>query len=370
MNKKYIWVIVVMLIIVGLLLVTSKEPRDTKSIKIGVIAPLTGNFAVIGERVKNGFELAKEDILKENKLKSVDLIIEDACQPKEATAAAQKLSQIDKVDILGGSFCVIGFVPSVPIFEKAKIITFNTSQNPDSVLNKKYVISTNSAIKDKAHQIAQYAYKKLAARTAAVIYYNTPLGQDYNKYISETFEKAGGKIISSEVTLVDATDFRTQLTKIKGQNTDIIFVVQLANPLGNLLKQARELGVKSIIIGNSQNEDPSIIESAGLAAEGFVISSDEPLPKTDKINDFAMRYEQKFGQKADIFSSNSYDALMLQAQVYTVCGGETECMLQKLHEVKDYPGVSGNITINPDGSASKGTAFKVVRNGQFIKLEK
>lgn len=369
-TKIIIGIIVILLVIWGLISVNKNNQVSTdEPIKIGVIAPLTGNFAVLGERMKNGFELAKEDILKSGKIESIDLVIEDACQPAQAVSAAHKLIEIDKVHILGGSFCVVGFVPVVPIFEQAKILTFNTAPNPDSVLNKKYVISTNSSIKEKSEQIAQYAYEKLNAKTAAVIYYNTPLGQDYNKYLSETFKKFGGNILSSEVTLVDATDFRTPLTKIKSMNADVIFVVQLANPLGNLLKQAKELGVKSVIVGNSQNEDPTILQTAGIAAEGFTISSDEPFPKTDKINDFAKRYEEKFGQPADVFAANSYDALHLQIEAYLSCNGETECMLEKLHSIKNYPGVSGNITIREDGSASKPTIFKVVKNGQFVRAD-
>lgn len=367
--KKVIWIVIAVVVLIAFVLVRNSQESNAETIKIGVIAPLTGNFAVLGERIKNGFELAKEDILKEEIVGSLEIVIEDACQPAQAVSAAQKLINIDEVDILGGSFCVVGFVPVVPIFEEAKILTFNTAPNPDSVLNKKYVISTNSSIKEKSEQIAQYAYDKLGARTVAVIYYNTQLGLDYNKYLSETFERAGGKVISSEVTLVDATDFRTQLTKIKGSDIDVIFVVQLANPLGNLLKQARELGIQSVIMGNSSNEDPTVIQSAGIAAEGFVIASDEPFPKTDKINDFATRYKEKFGQEADVFAANSYDALWLQVEAYLECDGEVECMLENLHQVKNYPGVSGNITIREDGSASKPTIFKVVKNGQFVRHE-
>lgn len=288
--KKIIWIIIALLIIwviISLVVGDENELTSDEPIKIGVIAPLTGNFGVLGERVKNGFEMAKTDLIKNGIVNNINIIYEDVCQPKDAVSAIQKLINIDKIDILGGSFCVIGFVPSIPILEKAKIVYFNTAPNPDSVIGKKYLISTNSSIQEKGQQIADFAYDKLNGRTAAIIYYNTPLGVDYNKYLSETFEKSGGKILSSEITLVDATDFRTQLVKIKQLKPDILFVVQLANPLGNLLKQADELGVSSIIVGNSSNEDPSIISTAGLSAEGFVIASDEPFPKNEKINRLA-----------------------------------------------------------------------------------
>lgn len=369
--KKIIWGIV-LVIIIGLIVWVgvSQKPvvEKAQGVKIGVVAPSTGNFAVFGERIKNGFELAKEDISKKSST-TIELVFEDACQPKDAVSAVQKMIQSDKIDILGGSFCVVGFVPVIPILEEQKIITFNTAPNPDDAVNKKYVVSTNSGIREKATRLGEFAHDKLNAKTAAVIYYNTPLGKDYEKYFKSSFEAKGGKVVSSEVTLVDATDFRTQLAKIKNDNVDVVFIVQLASPLGNLLKQAKELGIKAKLLGNPSNEDPTVIATAGATAEGFLISSDEPFPKTPNILDFEKRYEEKFGIKPDVYAANSYDALNLQVMVFEKCGKDSDCMIQELHSVKNYPGVSGTITIEKDGSASKPNVFKVVKDGKFVEYK-
>ncbi len=367
-GRSILWMIVIAVVLVGGYPLTKQ--KGAVEMKVGIIAPSTGNFAVFGERMRRGFEMAKEDLLKGGAIDSLELIYEDACQPKDAVSAVQKLITVNHIQVLGGSFCVVGFVPSIPILEENKILTFNTAPNPDDALNKKYVVSTNSSIQEKASQLATFARETLNAKTVAVIYYNTPLGKDYEKYFSLTFTQKGGEVVSSELTLVDATDFRTPLTKIKAKNVDVIFVVQLASPLGNLLKQARELGIKASILGNSQNEDPTIIDTAGKAAEGFLISSDEPFPKTNTITDFEKRFFAKYNQKPDVYATNSYDALTIQVEAFKKCKGDTECMLVEARAIKNYPGVSGVITIKPDGSASKSTTFKVVRNGAFVPFER
>lgn len=364
--KKTTGVIILLVLIVGAVAVFSR-PRST-GLKIGVIAPQTGNFAVLGERMKNGFEMAKSDLIKAGVIDDIEIVYEDVCQPKDAVSAVQKLIKASKITYLGGSFCLIGFVPSVPILEEAKVVYFNTAPNTDSVLGKKYFISTNSSINEKASRIGAFAYENLKGRTAAIIYYNTPLGSDFNKYLTESFEKSGGDVLTNEITLVDATDFRTQLAKVKQTNPDVLFVVQLASPLGNLLKQAKEMGVKSIIVGNSENEDPTVIATAAGAAEGFVILSDEPSPKTTKIDDFTSRYKQIYNEDADVFARNAYDALTLQVMAFNKCGNNTECALKEFHAVKNYSGVSGEISISENGSASKPTIFKVVKNGKFVQL--
>lgn len=370
MSKKLLWILISAIVVAAVLVAyVTKKPAEQGTIKIGVLAPLTGNRSLLGERIRNGMELAKEDILREGAVKSIEIIYEDACLPKDAVSAAQKLVTLNKVSIIGGSLCLIGLVPVIPIAEQNKIITFNTAANPDSVLNKPYVFSTNVSIKSDAEKLADYAYNKLRARSAAIVYLNTPFGQDYNKFITASFESLGGKILTSETKVLDAIDFRTELTKIKASNPDVVFVIYLVNSLGNLLKQARELGIRSKILGHYEAEDPTVLKFAGEAAEGFTISSSEPTTKTEQITSFEQRYQKRFGSLPDVLASNAYDALNLQVIAYKKCSGQPDCMREELHKVNNYSGVSGVITILPDGSTAKPTVFKVVKNGKFVKID-
>ncbi len=365
MKNKHIGIgLVVIVVVVGLLIVFVGgilAHKPSPGLRVGVVLPLTGNFAALGEHAKNGYEMARAN------LSSVNVVYEDACQPKDAVSALNKMIQEDKITVMGGSFCVVGFVPMLPILDQNKIIGFNLAPNPDSTLGHQYFISTNSSIKLKAGELGKFAANTLKAKTAAIIYYNTPLGEDYRKYFQESYEQNGGKVISSQVTLVDATDFRTELTKVKALNPDLIFVVQLSKPLANLLTESRDLGISAKLLGNSQNEDQTIIDAAGKAALGFLISSDEPMPKTAVVEDFNARYFAKYGQQPDVFARNAYDSLTLQAQAYAKCGANSDCMLEYLHSVKDFQGVSGTITIQADGTAYKPTTFKVVNDGKFVQ---
>ncbi len=368
MPKKHINLGLFIVLLAAVAAIVFIQPNNRSTIKVGVIAPLSGNFALLGERVQEGFAVAEEE-LKQSGVTNIEVIIEDACDAKTAVSAINKLIQKDKIDILGGSFCVAGFVPVIPILEENKMIGINLAPNPDSVLNHRYIISTNTSIKQKGTELGSFASAQIKAKTAAIIYYNTPLGEDYRKYFTLAFESAGGKVLLTQMTQIDASDFRTELTKIKALNPDIIFVAQLAKPLGNLLKEANELGLKSKILGNSQNEDPTVIEIAGKAAEGFIISSDDPIPRTDAVEKFDHMYKEKYGKDADVFARNAYDSLMLQSQALEKCKKDTECLIRFFHQIQNYEGASGIITIQIDGTAYKPTSFKVVKDGKFIKLK-
>jgi|SRR3989344_5268933 len=373
-TSKIIITVIILAAIAGIIYSYYKKSNPAnqilRPIRVGVLAPLTGGNAVLGERIRNGMELAKEDILKQDDTQPIEIIYEDACLPKDAVSAMQKLVEINKIDILGGSFCLIGLVPVLPIAEQNNIIVFNTAANPNSVLNKPFVFSTNISIQNDAKQLANYAAEKIKAQTAAIVYLDTPFGQDYNKYLSQNFEQNGSKILFSEKKAVDTTDFRTDLIKIKALNPDMIFVIHHGQSLGIFFKQTQQLGLRIPILGHYEAEDPTVIEYAGNAAvEGFVISSSEPKIKTDAVNKFMQIYLSKFAELPDVLATNAYDALHLEIAAYKKCNGDFECMKQHLRQVKDYPGVSGSITINPDGSSDKPTIFKIVKDGQFVKLD-
>jgi len=183
MNKSHLVVGAVVIILAAVILgfQLSQGPKK-EGLRVGVLIPLSGNFAVLGERVRNGFELAKEDLAARGSI--VEVIYEDACQPKDALSAITKLIESDRITLLGGSFCVAGFVPVIDLLEKHQLIGVNLAPNPDSVLGHTYVVSTNTSIKLKATELGTFAANTLRAKTAAILYYNTPLGEDYRKHFS------------------------------------------------------------------------------------------------------------------------------------------------------------------------------------------
>ena len=367
-TNYWIGAVIVLLLLTGGWYVFS-QPKVAKGevIKVGVIAPLTGNFAIFGERIRNAMELAKEDLGDD--ASNIEVIYEDACQPQQAISAVQKLIQVDDVSWFAGSFCLVGLVPAIPIIEDHGLFIFNTAANPDSALNHEGVFSTNKVIKADAEQLALFAREKLKAQTAASLYYVTPLGEDYGKYFKKYFEEAGGQVVLDQKVQLDQSDFRTELAKIKILNPDVIFVVHLGQPLGVFIKQARELGITSKILSHSEAEDPNVLVAAGAAAEGFYLSSSEPKDKTDEVLDFEKRYEEKYGSKSDVIAANAYDAFTLQVLAYRECGLNLSCMAKEFRSIKDYDGVSGNLTANADGTIEKPVLFKVVKDGAFVRYE-
>ena len=368
--KKTLWIIIALFVVVFVWLSAEREggssATGTMQIKIGAAIPLTGNYASIGENIKRGLDTAKRDIEAKDRSLSIELLYEDGCQPKDVTSALQKLIAVNNVKVIN-QFCAIGLVPSLEITEPKGVISVGIAANVGDVLGKQYYFSPNFAVKTNAGTIADFAINTLKAKKAAFIYYNTQFGKDYRKYIGERFTELGGQIVGDEMTPLDVLDFRTNLTKIKEGKPDVIFVTQLTGALGTVIKQTRDLGIQVPLIGNYQNEDPVVLSVAGAAAEGFIISSADPsiLGKGDP--NFKQEFEEQYNVQPDVFASNAYDALQLEVAAYASCKGDTACMKTELHKVSDYRGVSGTITIDENGIASKPTIFKIVKDGKFVQ---
>ncbi|MBR9705151.1 amino acid ABC transporter substrate-binding protein, partial [Candidatus Pacearchaeota archaeon] len=227
-NKNLLYfVIIIVLIIVIVWIANNRNDEgesDDEVVKIGVIVPLTGEYTTLGNRIKNGMELARSEIESENDI-SLKIIYEDVCLGNEAIPAVSKLIEIDGIDWIGASFCVVGLIPNILILEEKKIISFSTPANPDMMLNHPYVFSTNKAIKDDAKELAEFSYNELEAKTVSLIYYNNAFGVDYGKYYKEEFEGLGGEVLLDIAYELNQNDFRTELIKIKNKKPDVIFVI-------------------------------------------------------------------------------------------------------------------------------------------------
>ncbi|KTD31679.1 Leucine-specific-binding protein precursor [Legionella moravica] len=348
---------------------TSQSP--TIVIKIGALLPAeNGDLAENRKMMIRGMELAKEDIDAKYKGQVVlDFDYQNGCFAKESIPAVQKFSH-DQVPIIAASFCLFGHLPILPVTEGNKIITFNTAANPDQALNLQYAFSTNVEVKNEAQRLSQFAFKELGARRAVTMFLDTPFGHDYDKYFTFDFNHCGGDVVGSFPNAPDGKQFKSMISQIKLLKPDIIITAHFGLPLAMFIKEVRQANINVPILGNYETEDPTVINYAGDAAEGVMFSSSELNEKTPIMNDFERRYIRKFGAEPNVLVTNVYDDVVLSVDSYLACKNDRDCMANYLHQISNYQGVSGTITINPSGATNKPTIFKIIKNHTFIPYQK
>ncbi len=378
MKKKSLVIMLSAFLVMGVVGGCGKKeaPGAGDTIKIGVFEPLTGGNAAGGQMTVEGIELANKK-LGEVLGKKVELVIVDNKSEKvEAANAVSKLIDSDKVVAIIGSYGSSLSMAAGDILKNAKIPAVGCSPtNPLVTLGNDYYFRVCFIDPFQGTVMANYAFKDLGAKTAAII---QDVQQDYSvglsKYFVDAFTALTGDpksiLVTSSYNSGDQ-DFSAQLTNIKAMSPDVIFAPGNYGESAILIKQARELGITAKILGGDTWEAPDFLDIGKEAVEGIAFSSHftAASPVTEISKTFLAEYKAKYNQDANAFAALGYDAYMLiiDAMVRANSADPT-AIRDALAKTKNFVGATGNITLDENGDAVKSAIINRVVNGKFEYL--
>jgi branched-chain amino acid transport system substrate-binding protein len=345
------------------------------AIKIGLLAPLTGQAAADGLSVQNSVKLAVEKVNAEGGLmgKKVELITyDDRADGKEAVALARKLIEQDKVvAVVGGSYST----PSramAPIFQEEKIpAVYAYAVHPDVTKAGNFNFRNGFLGMVEGKAAAYTAVKLLKAKKIALLIsdndFGRTLAEGFKMYIDK-YAKGAATITSVQAYPMQEKDFKAYLSKIKDENVDVIFSSGYYFQTGPVVKQAREMGIKAYIIGEEGADSPKFLEIAGKSAEGFVIVTN--LNRDDKraqVQNFLKTFESRYKIQPDMVGASAYDAFMIIVdgikRAKSVKGPDIRGSIATL---KDFDGLTGQIKrFTPEGEVVKDVQVQTVKDGRF-----
>lgn len=368
MNKmmKIIGGIIIILIII--LLAVFYKPGPGETVKIGVILPLSGKAASLGEDIRNALDLALEEINRKDKV--IELVYDDEkCDPKEAVGAYQAVT-LKGVKLIIGACCSPSTLAVAPLAEQDKIVLITPASSADRISEAgDYIFRNHVLASQKEGKLGEFAGQEF--NTVATIYDQTNDGYVIGeKAFVEQFQNRGGTVVERQAFQKGATDFRTELAKIKAKNPETIFIGALMPESALIVKQIEELGISSqIITEDAVATDRKFLDAVGDLSEGIIFSGSEFSRETNA--EFWDLYTERFGKNPNIFAAQGYDCLMILANIIKQrCKtGDSICVKDELYNVKDYMGVSGLTTFDKNGDALKPLAIKIIKNDQFVPYE-
>ncbi len=287
---------------------TKVEAASDKPIKIGATFPITGSMANLGRLMKQGMDLAMEDVNSTGGIsgRPLQIILEDhKGQQDVAIAVLRKLIDVDKVPLVLPTFTAMGFAQK-PIAEQSKIVFFTCGIVHPNFTKDSYWTLQNSVDNTVGEKmISRAAYEKAGMRKMAYLYENTDIGRFSKRDFESEFERLGGKVVASIGFDMGMTDARPQIIQALATKPDGVKVYGTGVERPIVFKQLREMGFKGLIFGDVSTEQVDTINIAGAAAEGIIywhgvmeLSNPDPLART-----FYERYLKKFGEKADTFAT-------------------------------------------------------------------
>src|SRR5512134_257143 len=337
--------------------------------KIGVISILTGQGSGYGEAITNGFKLARDEVNAKGGVR-VELVIEDSSGKQEqALAAAQKLiNSAQVVAILGPTLStemkVVG-----PEANASGVPIMGTSTTAAGITQiGKYVFRNSLPESQAIPASVQKAVKKYNIKKVALLYGNddvfTKSGFDTMKKVAEDLKLS---IVTIETFQKGQSDYKAQLTKIKGLSPDAVFCSALYEEGAVILSQARKTGIKVPFVGGNGFNSPKVIEIAKEAAEGLVVATPWFAEKNDpKVKSFVAKYEKAYGKKPDQFAAQAYDALHIMAEALKKAGkADRDALRDALAGIRNFDGVLGKFSFDAERDVVMEPNVLIIKGGKF-----
>ena len=340
-------------------------------IKLGAYFGLTGNFATFGISSSNALRLAVDEINTAGGIggQQIELTVEDdQCKPDEAASAASKLIDQDQVLVLIGEVASSNSLAAAPICQAAKVpMVTPTSTNPKVTKTGDYIFRACFTDDFQGWVPAKFAVDTLKARTAAVFSdVNSDYSQGLTEYFTAAFQKLGGKVVVKQSYSQGDKDFAAQLTAMAKAAPDVLYIPGYYNDVGPICQQARRLGLKSKVLGGDGFDSPKLVELGGDAVEGVYFSNhyskDDPRPE---VQSFLKAYQAKYNEVPDALAACAYDTVYLVAQAIVRAGKlDRAAVRDALAQTKDFPGVTGTITMDANRNAQKPAVILTIEKGQ------
>lgn len=332
-------------------------------VKIGHVAPLTGQIAHLGKDNENGARLAVEEINKKGLViggQKVTLQLDaqdDAADPRTATQVAQKLVD-DKVVAVVGHLNSGTSIPASKIYSDAGIVQISPSAtNPQYTLQGfKTTFRVVATDAQQGPALANYAAKDLKLKKVAVVDDATAYGQGLAAEFEKTAKSLGMTVLSHDATNDKAVDFRAILTKIKGENPDAIMYGGMDATGGPFAKQAKQLGIKAKILAGDGVCTDQLATLAGDATDNVVCSeAGRSLEKMGKAGEeFQAKYKARFGVPIQIYAPFTYDAVYIIVDAMKRANSTDPAKILAEMPSTDYKGIIGETTFDQHGDLKHG----------------
>ena len=325
-------------------------------VKVGSVLSLTGTLGSYGQDAKKGMELALSEM--GNSEPTIKMYTEDTLStPAEAAKAINKLISSDKVSVVIGDMTSSNTIAAASIAEKSKIPIVSPSATNDSITQgKKYIFRACFIDSFQGTVMATFASQNLKAKTAIIL---EDSDSDYSKGLSksfvEHFTKNGGLVTKVLRYSQKDTSYTSQLSEVRKSKPDIIFIPGFHQQVGVILRESKDLQIKSKVLGGDGWDTPELKQIAKGAENGSYISNHYIASgENKKLQSFVKAYKEKFKEEPSAFAALAYDSLyMVRKAIIDSKSNDPEKITAGLAAIKNFEGVTGVISMDKNHNPLK-----------------
>ncbi len=363
---KNIWIFLIAFLLLGAGCSNASDPSegtaDKTPIKIGWLGPLSGDASSLGQDSLVAAKLAVEEVNANGGIngRPLELAAEDGkCQSKDAVSAMNKLLTNNDMQVVIGGLCSGETSAVAPIAEQNKKILFSGCSSAPSITKAgDYVFRSYPSDALQGKFVAEYMYRDLGKRKVAILAVTNEWGEGIRKTFSERFRELDGNIVFDEQYDQESRDLKSEITKIKQTDAEVLYFLGVTEASLVGLRQARELGLSIPIIGGDTWDDSKIVESP--YAQGVLYTGQELSTPAD----WETKLKSK-GGNTTLCTPGNYNNVHIVADIMKRVGTDATKIKDELYKLRDYPGVNGPVTLDKNGDLmSSKFVVKKILNGK------
>lgn len=327
---------------------------DGLKANVGTFLPLSGSDVGLGIEVKRGIELAVQNI--GNTFPQVELVFEDT-EGSVPVIKEEVRALLDRYTLC----CVIappsnrGTLVVADATERARMPLITYAMEDRLTQGRPFVFRITFTASEEGKALGHFARKGLQAKTAVVFEDpSSPYVSEVVKAFNDAFLTRGGKIVKRIIYSAQTSSFKTELEEIRALHADLIFFPGSAKEALGIIKESRELEVSAAFLGGTRLDLPPIRDYLPSASQKIYFASQFfPDQKNPEVAAFLQAFFAKYGLEPTALSALGYDAVMLvRDAVQRAASIEPKRVMQALADTKNFPGVTGHLTMQRDRNVS------------------
>jgi len=365
------------LLIAGLLFSgCTPQAASGGTIKIGILAPLSGPAPTYGTSHRDAAMLAIEEWNARGGVLGTQIeavVVDSQCAADPSVNAANKLIDQDGVHYLIGEVCSKASIPASEVAEAKGVVMITPSSTAEGVTvdvdgkTKNYVFRACFINSFQGKVMARFA--KDQGFTKALIMCD--IGNDYVRSLAEAFEKTwlenGGQVVGKESYSSADTDFSAILTKVAESDAEVLYLPDYYNITNLVATQAKEKGATAVIMGGDawDSADLNLAAAEGSFFSNFY-SQEDPRPE---VQEWVKKFTDKYGAAPDSIATMAYDATNMLLEAIEQAGADDPDQVKDALAKIEFQGVTGTIVFDSFHNPIKPAAVLQVKDGQVRFVE-
>lgn len=341
-------------------------------VEVGAVLPLSGQFALYGEPIRQGIELAYQQVQANEELDfELELeIVDSQSDPQQAAEAARRLYSQGAVAVIGGVTTDEALAMIAAADREEKVLLSPSASTPRLTGISRNFFRVYPSDLSEGTKMGTFAAQTLGIHSAVIVAAESPFARGIQDIFKTEFERYGGEVPAVIEYPPDTEDFEPIVEQALEHNPVAVYVADYARNTAQLVQALRDHDFGGKILVTSAFAAPDVLREVGPAAEAVLVTQTAMPPDAPAVASFIQAFQAEHGHPPSIWAAHGYDALMVLVEAMQEGGTRPNDLWKGMRSIRDFQGASGVIQFDERGDVSKFPRTYVVENGELVDYDR